>query len=59
MTEAAGNGEDLLALFLAALEAVAPEVTPEQRGLVREVVNGMAREQTDPFGEAEITKPRR
>ena len=38
------DGEELFALFLAALEAVAPEVTGEQRALVRDVVDGMIRE---------------
>lgn len=36
--------EDLFALFLAALQAVVPEVTSEQRALVREVVDGLMRE---------------
>ena len=47
------NGEDLFALFLAALEAVVPEVTSEQRALVRDVVEGMIRER------AEIPAPER
>jgi len=36
--------EDLFSLFLAALEAVVPEVTNEQRALVRDVVAAMIRE---------------
>ena len=39
--------EDLFALFLAALEAVVPEVTSEQRALVRDVVDGMIRERAE------------
>ena len=39
--------EDLFALFLAALEAVLPEVTSEQRALVRDVVDGMIRERAE------------
>ena len=38
------EGEDLFALFLAALDAVVPEITSEQRALVRDVVDGMMRE---------------
>jgi hypothetical protein len=38
------EGEDLFALFLAALEAVVPEITSEQRALVRGVLEGMLRE---------------
>ncbi len=41
------DGEDLFAIFLAALEAVVPEVTTEQRALVRDVVDGMMRERAE------------
>ena len=47
MTVATVDGEDLFALFLAALEAVVPEVTSEQRALVRDVVDGMLRERVE------------
>jgi hypothetical protein len=45
VTVATVYGEELFALFLAALEAVVPEVTSEQRALLRDVVDGMLREQ--------------
>lgn len=41
------ESEELFAIFLAALEAVAPEVTSEQRALVRDVVDGMLRERVE------------
>jgi hypothetical protein len=44
MKAATVDGEDLFTLFLAALEAVIPEVTSEQRALVRDVVDAMIRE---------------
>lgn len=56
---AAPEHDELLALFLAALEAVAPDVTPEERGLVREVVNGMVQERAGPFDEAAPDPPAR
>jgi hypothetical protein len=47
VTEANVEDEDLFALFLAALEAVVPEVTSEKRALVRDVVDGMIRERVE------------
>jgi hypothetical protein len=41
------DGEDLMTVFLAALEVVVPEVTSEQRALVRDVVDGMMRERKE------------
>lgn len=45
------EGEDLFALFFAALEAVVPEVTNEQRALLRDVVGGMLRERAEVLPE--------
>lgn len=60
------DGGDLFALFLAALEAVFPEVTTEQRALVRDVVDGMIRERAlagpspivDEMDGPRVTRPR-
>lgn len=42
--------DELLEFFLAALQAVASEVTVEQKILLREVLDGMLREQDQALG---------
>jgi hypothetical protein len=39
--------QELLGLFMAALRVVLPEVSEEERLLVRQVAEGMVREQAD------------
>lgn len=38
--------QELLVIFIAALRAVVPDVTDQQRSLVQEVIDGMLRERS-------------
>jgi hypothetical protein len=41
--------DTLVGIFMAAMQVVIPDLTEEQRTLVREVVDGMLRENEDPY----------
>ena len=49
MTEA--ERDELFNVFIAALRAVVPEVTPDQMKLVADVVDGMVRERAASAGD--------